>query len=165
MRPVGRQGGREVSASTAMKKFRFQLETLLKVTRMKKDRAEVAFAEVSRRLEEERQQLSRYLEEMQQGHKDYDEIIAAHRMTVGTLMTYNSFFDWKRRQIEAQQDLITQTRAEQQKKLRELMAVMNELKSIEQLKEKRRREYIEEMLAEEQKMLDEIGLNLYVRKN
>ena len=80
-------------------------------------------------------------------------------------MTYNSFFDWKRRQIEAQQDQIVRTRAEQQKKLRELMEVMNELKSIEQLKEKRRREYIEEMLAEEQKMLDEIGLNLYMRKD
>lgn len=148
-----------------MKKFRFQLETLLKVTRMQKDRAEVAFAEVSRRLEEERQQLRQYLEEMQQSHKDYEDIIAARRMTVGTLMTYNSFFDWKRRQIEAQQDQIIQTRAEQQKKLRELMEVMNELKSIEQLKEKRRREYIEEMLAEEQKMLDEIGLNLYMRKD
>lgn len=148
-----------------MKKFRFQLETLLKVTRMQKDRAEVAFAEVSRRLEEERQQLRQYLEEMQQGHKDYEDIIAARRMTVGTLMTYNSFFDWKRRQIEAQQDQIVRTRAEQQKKLRELMEVMNELKSIEQLKEKRRREYIEEMLAEEQKMLDEIGLNLYMRKD
>ncbi|MDO4204734.1 MAG: flagellar export protein FliJ [Selenomonadaceae bacterium] len=147
-----------------MKKFRFQLETLLKVTRMQKDRAEVAFAEVSRRLEEERQQLRQYLEEMQQGHKDYDDIIAARRMTVGTLMTYNSFFDWKRRQIEAQQEQIIQTKAEQQKKLRELMEVMNELKSIEQLKEKRRREYIEEMLAEEQKMLDEIGLNLYMRQ-
>ena len=148
-----------------MKKFRFQLETLLKVTRMQKDRAEVAFAEVSRRLEEERQQRRQYLEEMQQGHKDYESIIAARRMTVGTLMTYNSFFDWKRRQIEAQQEQIIQTRAEQQKKLRELMEVMNELKSIEQLKEKRRREYIEEMLAEEQKMLDEIGLNLYMRKD
>ena len=148
-----------------MKKFRFQLETLLKVTRMQKDRAEVAFAEVSRRLEEERQQLRQYLEEMQQGHKDYEDIIAARRMTVGTLMTYNSLFDWKRRQIEAQQDQIVRTRAEQQKKLRELMEVMNELKSIEQLKEKRRREYIEEMLAEEQKMLDEIGLNLYMRKD
>lgn len=146
-----------------MKKFRFQLETLLKVTRMQKDKAEVAFAEVSRRLEKERQQLHQYLEEMQQGHKDYEGLIAARRMTVGTLMTYNSFFDWKRRQIEAQQEQIVQTRAEQQKRLRELMEVMNELKSIEQLKEKRRQEYIDEMLAEEQKTLDEIGLNLYMR--
>lgn len=147
-----------------MKKFRFQLETLLKVTRMQKDKAEVAFAEVSRRLEQERQQLHQYLEEMQQGHRDYEGLIAARRMTVGTLMTYNSFFDWKRRQIEAQQEQIMRTRAEQQKRLRELMEVMNELKSIEQLKEKRRREYIDEMLAEEQKVLDEIGVSLYVRK-
>lgn len=147
-----------------MKKFRFQLETLLKVTRMQKDKAEVAFAEVSRRLEQERQQLHQYLEEMQQGHRDYEGLIAARRMTVGTLMTYNSFFDWKRRQIEAQQEQIVRTRAEQQKRLRELMEVMNELKSIEQLKEKRRREYIDEMLAEEQKTLDEIGISLYVRK-
>lgn len=147
-----------------MKKFRFQLETLLKVTRMQKDKAEVAFAEVSRRLEQERQQLHQYLEEMQQGHRDYEGLIAARRMTVGTLMTYNSFFDWKRRQIEAQQEQIIRTKAEQQKRLRELMEVMNELKSIEQLKEKRRREYIDEMLAEEQKTLDEIGISLYVRK-
>lgn len=147
-----------------MKKFRFQLETLLKVTRIQKDKAEVAFAEVSRRLEQERQQLHQYLEEMQQGHRDYEGIIAARRMTVGVLMTYNSFFDWKRRQIEAQQEQIVRTRAEQQKRLRELMEIMNKLKSIEQLKEKRRREYIEEMLAEEQKILDEIGGNLHVRK-
>ena len=130
---------------------------------MQKDRAEVAFAEVSRRLEEERQQLRQYLEEMQQGHKDYEDIIAARRMTVGTLMTYNSFFDWKRRQIEAQQDQIVRTRAEQQKKLRELMEVMNELKSIEQLKEKRLQQYMAEALQEEQKQLDEIGGQLYFR--
>ena len=37
-----------------MKKFRFQLETLLKVTRMKKEEAEVAFAEAVRRLDEAR---------------------------------------------------------------------------------------------------------------
>ena len=40
---------------------------------------------------------------------------------------------------------------------------MTYLKSIEQLKEKRLREYNEELLFEEQKMLDEIGLQLSVR--
>ena len=45
------------------------------------------------------------------------------------------------------------------------MEVMSYLKSIEQLKEKRFREYQEELMYEEQKMLDEIGLQLYTRKN
>lgn len=147
-----------------MKRFRFQLETLLKVTRMKKDDAEVKFAEVSRRLEEQRMQLQKLLEEMQQGQQDYESISReGRRVTVGRLMAFNSFFAWKRGQIEAQQDLILQTKGERQKRLKELMEVMSYLKSIEQLKEKRYQEYKEEMLMEEQKVLDELGLQLAMR--
>ena len=51
-----------------------------------------------------------------------------------------------------------------QKRMRELVAIMNKLKSIEQLKEKRLREYMAELLYEEQKMLDEIGGQLYFRQ-
>ena len=78
-------------------------------------------------------------------------------------MTYNSFFAWKREQIEMQQQAILQSRQNKQKKLRELMQVMNKLKSIEQLKEKRLQQYKEEMLLDEQKQLDEIGIQLYMR--
>ena len=120
-----------------MKKFRFQLETLLKVTRMKKDEAEVGFAEASRLLEEQKRQLTVLLQEMQQGQRDYEGLTKVKHITVGTLMTYNSFFAWKREQIEMQQQAILQSRQNKQKKLRELMQVMNKLKSIEQLKEKR----------------------------
>ena len=49
-----------------MKKFKFQLETLLNVTRRKKDEAEMAFAEVSRRLEEHRARLQELLHELQE---------------------------------------------------------------------------------------------------
>ena len=38
-----------------MKRFRFKLETLLKVTRSKKDEAEVRFAEASRKLEADKE--------------------------------------------------------------------------------------------------------------
>ena len=78
-------------------------------------------------------------------------------------MTYNSFFAWKREQIEMQQQAILQSRQNKQKCLRELMQVMNKLKSIEQLREKRLRQYKEELLQDEQKMLDEIGIQLYMR--
>ena len=147
-----------------MKKFKFQLETLLKVTRMKKDDAEVKFAEVSRRLEEQRQVLEELLQQMQQGQKDYESLTEeGKRVTVGRLMAFNSFFAWKREQIEMQQQVILQTKGEKQKSLKELMSVMSYLKSIEQLKEKRWQEYQAEALLEEQKMLDEIGLQLAMR--
>ena len=147
-----------------MKKFKFQLETLLKVTRRKKEDAEVKFAEVSRRLEEQRARLTQLLEEMQRGQREYEELSGEGKtLTVGRIMTYNSFFNWKRMQIEDQQKLILKSREEKQKALKELMDVMSYLKSIEQLKEKRLQEYKDLMLFEEQKMLDEIGLQLYMR--
>lgn len=147
-----------------MKKFKFQLETLLKVTRMKKDDAEVKFAEASRRLEEERAVLNELLRQMQEGQRDYDALTGEGKsITVGRIMMFNSFFNWKRMQIEEQQQVILKARSEKQQRLNELMKVMSYLKSIEQLKEKRWQEYQAEALFEEQKMLDEIGLQLAMR--
>ena len=148
-----------------MKKFKFQLETLLRVTRRKKDDAEREFAAASRRLEEAREGLQTLLAEMQKGQRDYDALSQEGvRVTVGRLMAFNSFFAWKREQIEMQQDIVLQMKGEKQKKLKALMTIMSYLKSIEQLKERRWQEYQAEALQEEQKMLDEIGLQLTMRR-
>ena len=148
-----------------MKKFKFQLETLLKVTRMKKEEAEVALGKASRKLEEARMGLETLLAEMQKGQQDYDALSQeGTRVTIGRLMSFNSFFAWKREQIEMQQNILLQVRGEKQQKLKELMEVLSYLKSIEQLREKRLQEYKEDVLKEEQKMLDEIGLQLTTRR-
>lgn len=148
-----------------MKKFKFQLETLLRVTRRKKDDAERDFAAAARKVEEAREGLNTLMEEMQKGQRDYDALAQEGvRVTVGRLMAFNSFFAWKREQIEMQQGILLQMKAEKQKKLQALMEVMSYLKSIEQLKERRWQEYQAEALQEEQKMLDEIGLQLTMRR-
>ena len=148
-----------------MKKFKFQLETLLKVTKMKKEEAEVELGKASRKLEEARTGLETLLAEMQKGQQDYDALSQeGTRVTIGRLMSFNSFFAWKREQIEMQQNILLQVRGEKQQKLKELMEVMSYLKSIEQLREKRLQEYKEDVLKEEQKMLDEIGLQLTTRR-
>ena len=148
-----------------MKKFKFQLETLLRVTKRKKDDAEREFAAASRRLEEAREGLSTLLAEMQKGQQDYESLSQEGvRVTVGRLMAFNSFFAWKREQIEMQQGIVLQLKGEKQKKLKALMDVMSYLKSIEQLKERRFQEYQAEAMQEEQKMLDEIGLQLTMRR-
>ena len=148
-----------------MKKFRFKLETLLGVTRRKKEDAERLFAEATRKLEEERVRLTELLEEMQRVQAEYKEQTQeGKRISVGRLMTYTSYVNWKREQIEQQQQIIMQAQAERQKRLKELLQLMSKLKSIEQLKEKRLQQYKDELLFEENKMLDEIGLQLYMRK-
>ena len=148
-----------------MKKFKFQLETLLKVTKRKKDDAEMKFAEASRKLEEQRAKLQGLLRELAEGQEEFaDKTSEGKTVTVGVIMTYNSFFNWKRKQIEQQQDVVLKATQDKQQKLKILMQLMTYLKSIEQLKEKRRNEYNAEVLFEEQKMLDEIGLQLSMRR-
>ena len=148
-----------------MKKFKFQLETLLKVTQRKKDDAELKFAEASRHLEQCRAKLQILMRELQEGQAEFAELTAEGKtVNVGTIMMYNSFFNWKRNQIEEQQQVILQATQDKQQKLKILMQLMTYLKSIEQLKDKRRREYNEQVLFEEQKLLDEIGLQLHMRQ-
>ena len=108
-----------------MKKFKFQLETLLKVTRRKKDEAEMQFAEVSRRLEEQRAQLQVFLGELQVGQAEFaNRTSAGKTITVDVIVTYNNFFNWKREQIEQQQQLILKTMQERQQKLKKLTDLM-----------------------------------------
>ena len=148
-----------------MKKFKFQLETLLKVTKRKKDDAELKFAESSRKLEELRARLQVLLRELAEGQAEFSELTGEGKtVTVDVIMMYNSFFNWKREQIEQQQQLILRATQDKQQKLKILMQLMTYLKSIEQLKEKRLNEYNAELLFEEQKMLDEIGLQLSMRR-
>ena len=147
-----------------MKKFKFQLETLLKVTKRKKDDAEMKFAEASRYLEECRAKLQILLRELQESQEEFAELTSEGKtITIGRIMIYNSFFNWKRQQIEDQQQVILKATQDKQQKLKILMKIMTYLKSIEQLKEKRLNEYNAEVLFEEQKTLDEIGLQLHMR--
>ena len=147
-----------------MKKFKFQLETLLKVTKRKKDDAEQKFAEASRKLEEYRAKLQVLLREFAEGQNEFAEKTGEGKtITVNVIMMYNRFFNWKRQQIEQKQQIILRATQDKQQKLKILMQLMTYLKSIEQLKEKRRNEYNAELLAEEQKTLDEIGLQLSMR--
>ena len=120
------------------------------------------FTEIARELSKEQLQL--LINEMEQGQRDYENISReGTRVTIGRITSYNRFFAWKREQIEIQRDIILHTREERQKKLKALMEVMTYLKSIEQLKEKRLREYNEQVMFEEQKFLDELGLQLTMR--
>ena len=133
-----------------MKKFRFKLETLLKVTRMKREDAEVAFAEASRKLEEAREQLGEMLADMQRSQQKFDKLARnGAKLPMERIVAYHQFFNYKRRQIEQQNRLILERRGKKQQKMKELMDLMSYVKSI---------------MHEEQKILDELGQQLVMRR-
>jgi flagellar FliJ protein len=146
-----------------MKKFQFQLASLLKVTKMNKDRSEVKLAQAAQYLINQKKSLTIFEKEMQDGLQEYEVMTVSTKINITMLTNYSSFFSWKRSQIEQQKQEIIQAEQERIQRLEELKVVMNKLKSIEQLREKRLDEFKQEALAEEQKQLDEIGLQIYTR--
>jgi flagellar FliJ protein len=146
-----------------MKKFKFQLAVLLKVTKMNKDKSEVKLAQATQHLINQKTALANFEKEMQAGLQEYEVMTTRTKINITMLTTYSSFFAWKRSQIEQQKQAIIKAEQERMQRLEELKAVMNKLKSIEQLREKRFDEFKQQALAEEQKQLDEIGLQIYTR--
>lgn len=145
-----------------MKKFVFQLAALLKVTKMRKEQAEVKFAEATQFTNLQKKMMCQFQAELQQGLNDYYHL-AMEKVTVDRLISYSSYFDRMKKQIEQQREIVREAEKKQAECLDLLRIAMNKLKSIEQLKEKRFAEFREEQLFEEQKELDEIGLQVYTR--
>ena len=138
-----------------MKKFKFRLTAVLKVAQIKKERAEIAFAEATNALIKEKESLKIFELELEAGLKSYEEI-ENQKITIGLLTSYNTYFFRLRTQIEQQKHVINEAEKKRQERLDEFQEALNKLKTIEQLKEKRLEEFKAEQLIEEQKEL-EIG--------
>ena len=145
-----------------MGRFRFRLAAVLKVSRIKKDQAEVKFAAATQALALERRKLADLHESLAEGTRNYEKL-TEKKITVDMLVNYSSFFARLKSEIGAQEAAVEKALAYKNETLEILKVAMNKLKSIERLKERRFAEYLEEQLHEEQKQLDEIGLQLYVR--
>lgn len=145
-----------------MKKFRFQLAALLKVTQMKKEQAEIRFAEATQLLLKDRQVLTGFEHELEEGISQYYQL-SAGKVTVSDLMSYHAYFERMKGQIEQQKLEVEKAAAHREECLETLQAAMNKLKTIERLRDRRYEQFKEAQLAEEQKELDEIGLQIYTR--
>lgn len=145
-----------------MKKFKFQLAAVLKVSQIKKEQAEVKFAEATQFLIKQRQILFTFEAELNQGMEDYYRL-ATSLITIDKLVSYSGYFDRMRMQIDRQKQEIIIAEQNKQEALAILKVAMNKLKSLEQLYDKRFEEFRSQQLFEEQKELDEIGLQIYTR--
>jgi len=145
-----------------LKKFRFRLATVLKVSQIKKEQAEINFAEATNFLLQQMQSLAECENELSQGMQNYYNM-ENQSVTIDKLTSYGTYFDRMRNQIQRQQQAIVDAEENKREKLEILQVAMSKLKTIEQLRDKRFEEYQKEQIFEEQKELDEIGLQIYTR--
>lgn len=145
-----------------MKKFKFRLNAVLKVEQIKKEQAEIEFAKTAKFLLDQRNKLVDYENELLHGMQEYYKM-SNRKITVDTLTSYSSYFDRMRFQIENQKQCIVDAELAKKEKLRILQLAMSKLKTVEQLRDKSFEKFQREQLLDEQKELDEIGLQIYTR--
>ena len=145
-----------------MRKFRFRLETLLKFRKLQEEQAQIKLAEASNRLLQEQEMLA--------GMKDQLALTLdllsreqAGNPTIDTLKTFSFYIDKIKSDIAAQQERVNKAAADRQECLRAMEAAMQQRKLVDNLKDKRLEQYHNELLQEEQKILDELGTQAFMR--
>ena len=145
-----------------MKKFKFQLATLLKVSEHKKDQAQIIFAEADTKLLVEEEKMEQVLAAYEQCLQDYYEV-TKKSIGIDELKTYAVYFEKLQNDIKNQQEQVRIAVEYKNCCLKKLEEEISKLKTIGQLKEKKIEEYKTDLLQTEQKELDEIGLQIFKR--
>lgn len=147
-----------------MKKFEFRLEALLRYRQMQKEQAQLKFAEVSQKLREEQEKLVRLEYALNENITAFCNS-QTKNLTIDLFRSYQDYFDKIRESIKIQSARVEEASVIQQGCLNELQNAVKNCEAVEKLKVKRFLQYQITALNEEQKFLDEIGLQNFVRRN
>lgn len=146
-----------------MQKFKFRLEALLKVRLMEEEQAQVKVAEATRHYDKEKTllddleaKLSANMTDIRNRHHQFP--------TIATLKILQIYDDKLREDICQQQSKLEDADNYRQECIRKLEIAVQQRKLVEKLREKKLSEYNFLLNREEQKSLDEIGIQLYSRK-
>lgn len=148
-----------------MKKFVFQLETLLKISLLEKEKAELAFSAALQALQRQETALRQLQEDLTENQAKYEQLLAKQRVNAGQMQLYSEFFSFKHKQIELQKVAVRNAMQKKAEEMVKMLEISKKVKALEQLKSERFEEYQQALLAEEQKEIDEIGLQIYMHKS
>ncbi|SMC65971.1 flagellar export protein FliJ [Sporomusa malonica] len=145
-----------------MKKFRFRLETLLRFRKMQEEQAQIKLAEAATQLHKQQEFLN-LLQNQLASNIDLLSREQAASPTIETLKTFSYYIDKIKRDITKQQEQVDKADSYRQECLVELESAIKQRKLVDNLREKRLEQYHNELLQEEQKILDELGTQAFVR--
>ena len=146
-----------------MKQFRFRLETLLRFRVLQEEQAQLALVQATVRLRQAQDKLQNMKDKFTTNTNVLREC-QQKGVNIEILKQYSDYLDKIKRDIAGQESAVAQANAERQEKLRILEEAMKQRKLVENLKAKRRMQYNIEALQEEQKLLDEMGIQIYLRE-
>ncbi len=137
-----------------MKKFVYSFEKILKLKSYIRQEKEIEFAEIAGKVQKLRNNIETNQDILKKG---IDEI--------GDVVYYRKYCDRLSAEINWYENEIDKLKEEYEKKREAYVKAKQEEEAYKKLKEKRYKKYLKEFYKEENKFLDEVGTNQYLRKN
>lgn len=144
--------------------FEFKLEALRRYRHFKEEMLQKELAEMQRNRDQEIALLSEIIDKRTRAEQDM--IGEQEKRTRGPRMAlYETYLNRLTEDIKTQLQRVEKAEALCSEKMSALLEAVQERKSIEKLKEKGLKAYIENLNRNEQKFLNEIAINHFVRAN
>ena len=145
-----------------MPRYRFRLQRVLETKEREEERCKLELAIAERRLGREERRLEEHFVEWERSRQ---EVLrpAARVLDLAREAGWRSYFEYLAREIRRQREAVKHCARNVTAARTELLEASKEKKALERLKEKGRLAFLREMDRREQKELDEIGRDLYLR--
>jgi flagellar FliJ protein len=144
-----------------MKKFKYKLESLLRLRTIKEDKIKIELGEIVRLINIKKEEIKRFLDEIAWAFDNQDRL-QGHQLMIEIVEFYSNFIQTKREHIQKNENEIEKLKEDYDKKIEELKIAMGEVKIIANLKEKDRKKYKK---YTNKKMQEEIDENFVMRFN
>lgn len=146
-----------------MQSFKFSLEALLNFRKMRKEQVQIIFWQATNQYSIEKEKLAgmkgKLLENL-----SLLRTLQQQPLSIEIFQSFQYYFDKIEKDISKQRECVMRAEEYRQQCLHNLEEAVKNHKLVEKFREKKFQNYQVEVIKEEQKMLDEIGLQLYVRE-
>jgi flagellar FliJ protein len=144
-----------------VRRFKFRLETNLRVVQIKEDLQRQELQRIQLKVQQARERLQQ-LETQYRGLEQEIREISAKKLDLDLLRIFRDYLGVVNRLIKQQGLLVKQLEAELAVCREKLKQLLMERKLLERLKSRRLSQYQYETLVEEQKQVDEMGINQFI---
>ncbi len=146
-----------------MQRFKFSLENLLKVRRRHEEQTQLHLSRSIKLLTDAQLHLEALAQYADTTREEWQQALG-EKKRIEDFILYSSYLDKLTVQYDLQQIEVEKAAQFNQECLLAYSEALKNRKIVERLKEKKQQQHYYEMLAEEQKFLDEIGTQRYHRE-
>jgi len=146
-----------------MKPFSFRLEALLEFRKLQKEQSQITFLQATNQLRSEKELLTE-LEDKLAENIALLNTRQQQSLPIEIFKSFQYYFDKISKDIVKQNQCVLQADEHREECLLVLTEAERNHKIVEKFREKKLQNYQIEALNEEQKLLDEIGIQIYTRE-